>query len=164
MLRCIYYTCRLQKNTKMAKEIERKFLVTDMSFKQMAKSNVAIEQGYLSLDPDATVRVRIKGESAFLTVKSRNQGAVRDEWEYPVPVADAREMMRCCKGGCVSKVRYIVPFAGRVWEVDVFRGHNAGLIIAELELPAADTEVKLPSFVGEEVTGDVRYYNSSLIK
>lgn len=146
----------------MAKEIERKFLVTDDSFKRIAIGCGRIEQGYLSRTPEATVRVRIKGEVAFMTVKGRNRGAVRDEWEYPIPVADAREMLDILPGGAIDKTRWIVPWEGHTWEVDEFHGALAPLIVAEVELADEKEPVTLPPFVGREVTGDVRYYNSNL--
>ena len=147
----------------MGKEIERKFLVCDNSFVAMAADCVEIRQGYLSASIDATVRVRIFGHQAFITVKSRNEGAVRDEWEYEVPVQDARDILqRCCGDNVLEKKRYLVPFAGHTWEVDVFGGRLRGLVVAEVELSTADEHVQLPPFAGREVTGDARYYNSSL--
>ncbi len=147
----------------MAKEIERKFLVVDDSYKVLASGSRHIAQAYLSADPDATVRVRIAGDSAFLTVKSRNIGASRGEWEYPVPVEDARQMLALCRSGLIDKTRYFVPGAdGLTWEVDEFHGPHDGLVVAEVELPAEDVCPALPAFVGREVTGDARYYNSSL--
>ncbi len=147
----------------MAKEIERKFLVKNTSYREMSVERKDIEQGYLNREPRATVRVRIVGSEARLTVKGLNDGAVRDEWEYAVPVSDAREMIdRCASGRVIVKTRYIVPFGGRTWEVDEFGGSLAGLVVAEVELPSADADPALPPFVGEEVTGDPRYYNSSL--
>lgn len=145
----------------MAKEIERKFLVISDTFKSNPDNVTEIAQGYLSTLPEATVRVRIRGGRAFLTVKGRNDGCVRDEWEYEIPVEDAREMLgRCATGGCIIKTRYCV---GR-WEVDEFHGELEGLTVAEIEMSAPDDRIALPSFVGEEVTGDPRYYNSSLLK
>lgn len=147
----------------MAKEIERKYLVTDTSYRQMAVCERYIVQAYLNRDPKATVRVRICGDSAWLTVKGKNNGAVRDEWEYPIPVDDARAMIaRCADGRIIEKRRYVVPFDGRQWEVDEFAGDLEGLTVAEIELPDASATFDLPPFVGEEVTGDPRYYNSSL--
>ena len=149
---------------KMAKEIERKFLVCGTEYRTQAEARYEIMQGYLSADPDATVRVRIAGDNAFITVKSRNSGAVRNEWEYPVPAADAREMLRVCnRGRLIEKTRYIVSAGnGLRWEVDEFHGALDGLVVAEIELPSEDTVFGLPAFVGEEVTGDAHYYNSSL--
>lgn len=145
----------------MAKEIERKFLVANDVFFSMASRSVDIEQGYLCTDPDSTVRVRIKGDEAFITVKSRNYGATRNEWEYSIPVSDAREMMECCRG-VIKKRRFLVPYDGLVWEVDVFGGRHSGLVVAEVEIGSEDVRLSLPPFVGEEVTSDPRYYNSVL--
>ena len=147
----------------MAKEIERKFLVTDESYKSMATEIRTMMQAYLSTRPEATVRVRIADGCGFLTVKSKNRGAERDEWEYPIPVGDARIMLRrCARGSILQKRRYLVPFEGFTWEVDEFGGDHAGLVVAEVELPSADTVAPLPPFVGEEVTGDPHDYNSNL--
>ena len=148
----------------MAKEIERKFLVNDDSFKNLAVAKKIIAQGYLNTDPDATVRVRVSGDRAMLTVKSRNIGAVRGEWEYEIPVEDAMEMLRaCCGKRLIEKVRYIVPAEnGMKWEVDEFGGRHSGLILAEIELPDENTPFARPPFIGEEVTGDAAYYNSTL--
>lgn len=147
----------------MAKEIERKFLVVGDSYADMAESAVELMQGYLSRRREATVRVRIAGDKAFLTVKGENRGVVRDEWEYPVPVADARCMMQCCEGTIISKTRYLVPYSGLLWEVDRFHGVLEGLVVAEVELESEDAPLGiLPPFIGREVTGDARYYNSSL--
>ncbi len=146
----------------MATEIERKFIVDNTEFKAMAESSTRITQGYLSALIDATVRVRTRGDRGYLTVKGRNQGAVRSEWEYEIPVDDARQMLKLSQTPLLDKTRYIVPFGGHRWEIDEFHGALAGLILAEVELPAADTEVELPPFVGTEVTHDPRYYNSTL--
>lgn len=147
----------------MAKEIERKFLVTDDSYLALAISNARMMQGYLCRRPESTVRVRVTDGNAWLTVKGRNNGIVRDEWEYPVPADDAIEMLeRCADGNIIEKTRYIVPFGGLTWEVDCFAGRLEGLTIAEVELPDADCPLQLPPFVGEEVSGDPRYYNSNL--
>lgn len=154
----------------MAKETERKYLVVSDSFKSLAVKSVEIEQGYLGTDPDATVRVRVSDGRAWLTVKSRNVGATRGEWEYPVPADDAREMLRaCCGGRMIAKTRYIVPSLapdgtpdGLKWEVDVFHGRHEGLVVAEIELPSEDAVYALPPFIGREVTGEPQYYNSVL--
>ncbi len=150
----------------MAQEIERKFLVRDDSYRTMAVASIELAQAYLSTDPDATVRVRVSGERAWLTVKSRNEGAVRGEWEYMIPRADAMEMLqRCCGSTLVEKTRYIVPAEGGLrWEVDEFHGRHSGLVLAEIELPSEDTPFALPAFAGEEVTGNAAYYNSTLAK
>ncbi len=144
----------------MGKEIERKFLVNDLSFVAQATAKHHICQGYLSRKP--TVRVRILDSQAFITVKSRNLGATRQEWEYEVPLADAREMMHLCTEDLIEKTRYIVPYSGLIWEVDVFEGALSGLIVAEVELPSESTPVELPPFVGREVTGNPAFYNSAL--
>lgn len=148
----------------MAKEIERKFLVKDDTYKAFATRSCNMAQGYLSTDIDATVRVRVSGRSAWLTVKSRNSGAVRDEWEYAIPLADARQMLEICKGKVIEKTRYYVPSGNLIWEVDEYHGVHDGIVVAEIELPSADHPVTLPPFVAEEVTGDSRYYNSTLSK
>lgn len=147
----------------MAKEIERKYLVKSDEYKQMANGMRQMVQGYLNRDPRATVRVRICGDKAYLTVKGLNDGAVRDEWEYDIPVGDARQMLeRCANGSVIEKTRWLVDYKGFRWEVDEFGGSHTGLVVAEIELPDVETGFELPPFVGEEVTGDVRYYNSSL--
>lgn len=148
----------------MSKEIERKYLVCGSSYRHQAIQKKDMMQGYLSLDPDATVRIRIVGDKAFITVKSRNIGAVRNEWEYPVPIEEAKEMLRsCCKSLLIEKTRYIVEAPHNLkWEIDEFHGSLDGLVIAEIELPDEDFEVALPDFIGEDVTGNPRYYNSSL--
>lgn len=146
----------------MGVEIERKFLVADVAAAvAAARSSERIAQGYLSAVPEATVRVRLRGEHGYLTVKSKNRGAVRGEWEYEIPAADARELLALSVTPVIDKVRHVVPYGGRVWEVDVFE-RPAGVVLAEVELPDADAPVELPPWVGREVTGDARYYNSSL--
>lgn len=146
----------------MAKEIERKFLVRDSSFRDLAVKAVRILQGYLFDTARGVLRVRIKGEKAFLTLKSANRGITRNEWEYEIPVADARQMLELAGNAVLEKTRFIVPFEGKVWEVDVFEGKLAGLVLAEVELPSENTEVVLPPFVGEEVSTNPMYYNSAL--
>ncbi len=147
----------------MAVEIERKYLVKSDEWRSMSSASRHFCQFYLSVNPDCTVRVRIIDDfSAFLTVKSRNKGISRGEWEYPIPVEDARAMMKLHIGRLVIKRRHFVEFGGYTWEVDVFEGELSGLAVAEVELPSADAVVTLPPFVGKEVSGDTRYYNSSL--
>lgn len=146
----------------MAKEIERKFLVKDVSYREAASSSVEIAQGYLCREPDTTVRIRVAGECGYITVKSRNHGATRNEWEYQINVDDAREMLALCSG-VLSKTRFFVPGSdGLLWEVDEFRGALAGLVVAEIELPSEHATFALPSFAGREVTGEPEYYNSNL--
>lgn len=149
----------------MAKEIERKYLVNDDSYKVMAVKAVTIKQSYLNSDPRRTVRVRIKGNQGFLTVKGVTVRATRDEWEYPIPVSDAEEMAERLTGGWgIDKTRYIVEYGGYIWEVDEFHGRHDGLVVAEVELPSEHIAASLPPFVGQEVTGNPRYYNSTLAK
>ena len=146
----------------MAREIERKFLVASDAWRG-AGPGTSIRQGYLSLDPERTVRVRTSGGKAWLTIKGLSRGAARDEFEYEIPVKDAEAMLDGLRVGPVlEKTRTRVPFGGRVWDVDEFRGENAGLVVAEVELDAEDEKVELPPWVGREVTDDPRYYNSNL--
>lgn len=154
----------------MAQEIEYKYIVRNTDYRAMASESHEIAQGYLSRDPECVVRVRIRDKKGFLTVKGRNRPAsdsdsmeaARDEFEYEIPCADARSMLAMCKGNVINKRRYIVPFGGYVWEVDEFHGHREGLVVAEIEVSDASEEYALPPFVGENVTGDPRYYNSNL--
>lgn len=147
----------------MAKEIERKFLVKDFSFIKISSYSVHIRQAYLSTTPESTVRVRIMDNDAFLTVKGRNSGIVRDEWEFPIPKENAKEIAHSlCGGFAIDKTRYIVDYDGWKWEIDLFHGRHEGLCVAEIEMPSSDSNPPLPSFIGEEVTGDTRYYNSVL--
>jgi CYTH domain-containing protein len=147
----------------MGVEIERKFLVVGEGWRGGGLA-VEIRQGYLNLDPDRTVRVRIAGEAAFLTVKGRARGAVRAEFEYPVPVADAEALLGMCEGGVIAKTRTRLPAGDVVWEVDEFTGDNAGLVVAECELATEDQPFERPAWLGEEVTDDPRYGNSSLAR
>lgn len=148
----------------MAKEIERKFLVQG-DFAPHVTTSYRIEQGYIAATADLTVRVRIRDEEAFLTIKGRSDkaGLERDEWEWPIGVEEARSLLRF-SAGAIEKTRYIVPFEGHTFEVDRFYGANEGLVMAEVELSSRDEEFSRPEWLGEEVTGDVRYYNSQLLK
>jgi adenylate cyclase len=144
------------------KEIERKFLVKPRDFDAMAQG-VEIRQGYLAASPTRSVRVRIYGPKAFVTIKGATKGASRDEYEYEIPLEDAREILeRLCDLAPVDKVRYRIPIGNHVWEVDRFRGANEGLIVAEVELKSETEQVALPDWIDREVTGDPRYYNSNL--
>ena len=145
----------------MAVEIERKFLLKDDSWRA-GVTGTLFRQGYLSRAAERTVRVRIAGEQAFLTIKGKSQGASRAEFEYAIPVADAAAMLELCDGPLIEKNRYCIEHAGFVWEVDEFLGANAGLVVAEVELPSEATQPPLPEWVGVEVTSDARYYNSRL--
>lgn len=147
----------------MAQEIERKFLVASNSFLEKSTEKIEIAQGYLSVEPDRTVRVRVAGEKGYLTVKTRNHGAVRSEWEYQIPADEAYNMIDEAAINVILKTRYFIPEAsGLMWEVDCFHGSLEGLKIAEIELPEVDTLFEIPDFIGDEITGDPRYYNSNL--
>ena len=146
----------------MSVEIERKFLVRNNSWQGQGKET-EIRQGYLSRDIERTVRVRTMGQKAFLTIKGRNQGAARAEFEYEIPCGDALFMLQeMALKPVLEKTRTVIEFAGHTWEVDRFFGDNAGLVTAEVELSSEDEPVELPDWVGREVTGVVRYYNSAL--
>lgn len=145
----------------MAIEIERKFLVTGDDWRDSPA--VYYSQGYLSRAKERTVRVRIAGDQAFLTVKGVSNGASRVEFEYAIPLEDGREMLALCEQPLIEKYRRKLPYAGYVWEVDEFLGDNLGLVIAEIELPAENAQFEKPSWIGEEVTSDPRYFNSALI-
>lgn len=146
----------------MAVEIEYKYLVKNDNYKAMATSKVRIRQGYLNREPERTVRVRTKGERGFLTVKGKNSGASRLEFEYEIPKADAEEMLTLCMPPILDKTRYLVPFEGHVWEVDEFHGNREGLVTAEIELHSEEESYSTPNFIGENVTGNPQYYNSNL--
>lgn len=146
----------------MGLEIERKFRVKRRDFLDGCTGERLI-QGYLSHEVHATVRVRIHGDRAWLTIKGENRGAVRREFEYAVPVRDARTMLEeLCPAGIIDKTRYRLPVGDHVWEVDVFHGDNHGLWVAEIELDAEDEPFHKPDWLGDEVTHDPRYYNSAL--
>ncbi|KAA9346119.1 CYTH domain-containing protein [Adhaeribacter soli] len=147
----------------MAVEIERKFLVNKVKWQEVIKPEGSyLRQGYLLTDPEKTIRVRVKKETGYLTIKGKNEGATRAEYEYPIPVKDAEELLDKFASACITKVRYEIPVDGKVWEVDEFSGENAGLILAEIELNAEEESFTLPDWVSEEVTHDKRYYNSQL--
>ena len=149
----------------MALEIERKFLVAE-GFKPSATIFFRISQGYLNSSPERTVRVRIKGDKGFLTIKglSSENGVSRYEWEKEIPVSEAADLLRLCESGIIDKTRYIIEADGHTFEVDEFHGDNEGLILAEIELSSEDEAFTKPSWLGKEVTGDARYYNSMLMK
>jgi adenylate cyclase len=144
-------------------EIERKFLLAGTSWRALG-APVLLRQGYLSSDPARVVRVRVEGEQAYMTIKGKSSGATRGEWEYPIPLADANELLALCEQPLVEKTRRKIEFAGNVWEVDEFLGANQGLVIAEIELASEDQAFDKPDWIGEDVTHDKRYYNSNLAK
>lgn len=149
----------------MALEIERKFLLQSDAWRELVRQSgrtVLLRQGYLSSVRERVVRVRTAGEQAFMTIKGINQGITRAEWEYPIPLADANEMLAICEPGLIEKYRSTVALDGLVWEIDEFLGANAGLIIAEVELTSADQVFNKPAWLGEEVSMDTRYANSCL--
>ncbi|MBC7857247.1 MAG: CYTH domain-containing protein [Burkholderiaceae bacterium] len=146
----------------MGVEIERKFLVCGDAWRDLA-APLLLRQGYLSSHPERVVRVRIEGEAAMMTVKGRSVGASRGEWEYPIPLADAEELLRLCEQPLVEKYRRRIDFGGLIWEVDEFLGANAGLVVAEVELSSEDQVFDKPDWVGAEVSDDARYFNSNLI-
>jgi len=153
----------------MGLEIERKFLVRGDGWRHAAQRVVPMAQGYLNDvgmvdrgDMRASVRVRIEGDQAFLNIKSRELGARRQEFEYPIPLEDAHALLALCIGGQVVKRRHYVEHAGRVWEIDEFEGDNAGLVVAEIELEDVQATFEKPDWLGPEVTDVPRYYNLAL--
>ncbi len=145
-------------------EIERKFLVTSDAFKDEAFAKNIIAQGYLNTNPERTVRVRIKGEKAFLTIKGKGNesGLSRFEWEKEIPVDEAQQLLQLCEKGTIEKTRFEVKSGKHVFEIDEFYGNNNGLIIAEIELTSEEELFEKPFWLGKEVTNDNRYYNAYL--
>lgn len=147
----------------MGMEIEHKFLVVDDSWREQVTSQTRIVQGYLARTGSVTLRVRIRGDAAYVTIKGASKGISRSEYEYPIPVDDAQAMLdELADGPVVAKVRHLVPVGGHTWEVDVFGGANAPLVMAEVELGADDEEFERPSWAGSDVSDDPRYYNVNL--
>lgn len=149
----------------MAQEIERKFLVKG-DFKSLASKSTRITQGYLSSVPERTVRVRVKGEKGYITIKGigSDSGASRYEWEKEIPVSEVNELLKICEPGVIDKTRFLVKVDNHTFEVDEFYGENEGLVVAEVELSSEEEAFTKPEWLGEEVTGDVKYYNSMLMK
>ena len=148
----------------MALEIERKYLVRNDAWRR-GGNGTRYRQGYLSTDPERNVRVRSGAGRGFITIKGQTVNRARPEYEYPIPVEDADALLdTLCLKPIIEKTRYIIEHAGLRWEVDEFEGENTGLVIAEVELAAADQPVELPDWIGREVTDDPRYYNASLIR
>lgn len=148
----------------MGKEIERKFLVNGKSILNEMKGTY-FKQGYLSSIIERTVRVRVYDDKGFITIKGKNHGASRAEFEYEIPFVEALEILdNLCERPIIEKYRYILKYNGKIFEIDEFLGENSGLVMAEVEIMQENEEVDLPPWIGEEVTNDIRYYNSSLIK
>lgn len=145
-------------------EIERKFLVNNNSFLDDFSRSNRIVQGYLSSQPERTVRVRIKGENGYLTIKGKSEGFSRYEWEKEIAIEDAEKLLQICEPGVIDKIRYDIIVGTHVFEVDMFYGENEGLVLAEIELHAEDEVFEKPNWLGQEVTEDIRYYNSYLSK
>lgn len=147
----------------MAVEIERKFLVKG-EFKSKSFKSYPIRQGYLTLSDLNVVRVRVRGDKGFITIKSAAEEGhlTRSEWEYEIPVLDAEEMLKLCEDAIVDKTRYLVKVGSHIFEIDEFYGNNEGLLLAEVELESEDESFERPDWIGEEVTGNIRYYNSFL--
>ena len=150
----------------MAQEIERKFLVKNEGFKVESFKQTRITQGYLSSVPERTVRIRVKGSRGYITIKGigNHSGASRFEWEKEIPAQEVMDLMQIAEPGVIDKIRYQVQKGGYIWEVDEFYGENQGLIVAEIELQSEDESFEHPEWLGAEVTGDAKYYNSMLMK
>jgi len=147
----------------MGVEIERKFLVNLAEWQLVEKPyGNSLRQGYMIKVPEKTVRIRIANQQSFITIKGKTQGATRAEFEYEIPRNEAEQLIAGFCEDVISKIRYDMEYAGKIWEVDVFFGDNAGLIVAEIELNSEDEDFELPPWVGQEVTSDARYYNSNL--
>jgi CYTH domain-containing protein len=147
----------------MGEEIERKFLVLGDGWRETAEG-IAYRQGFLSTEPERTVRVRTAGDRGTITIKGKNVGARRAEFEYEIPLADAQQMLdTLCKRPLIEKIRYTLSEGPHTWEIDVFEGDNAGLVVAEIELGSEDEAFDKPGWVGDEVTADPRYFNSNLV-
>ena len=147
-------------------EIERKFLITSEAFKTSAFKSTRIVQGFLNTDPERTVRIRIMGDQGFITVKGKSNeaGTIRKEWEKEIEAKEAEVLLDLCEEGVIEKVRYEIKVGKHIFEVDEFFGKNEGLIVAEVELASENENFKKPGWLGEEVTGQIKYYNSQLSK
>lgn len=148
----------------MGEEIERKFLIADHSWRDLADEGTLLRQGYLSDDPQRTVRVRLAGTTGYLTIKGESKGAARAEFEFEIPGDQAARLLDdLCLRPLIEKRRYLVKWRGKTWEIDEFSGVNEGLLVAEVELDSPDEVVDIPAWAGREVTTDPRYYNASLV-
>lgn len=148
----------------MAREIERKFLLANATWRTQVQASTPLRQGYLCGNTQASVRVRIAGEQATLNIKSATLGIERQEFEYPIPLADAQTLLDELASHCIEKIRHSVPVGAHHWEIDEFLGANAGLTVAELELATPDAAFPRPDWLGEEVSHDPRYYNTELAR
>lgn len=149
----------------MGKEIERKFLLRHNGWRKYASKGLRMRQGYLNSDRLCSIRIRIAGDQAHLNIKSATLGISRIEFDYPIPLPDAEQILdQLCVRPLIQKTRYLIEHAGHVWEIDVFEGENAGLVVAEVELEDVDEAFELPDWVGGEVSEDPRYYNVWLVK
>jgi len=149
----------------MGIEIERKFLVANQSWREQADKGTLYRQGYLIGAKQASVRIRIEGEDAFLNIKSMTLGVTRQEYQYPIPLSDAIQLLdNLCEKPLIEKTRYKLHYAEHEWEIDVFAGDNTGLIVAEVELRSEHEQIELPGWIGVEVSADPRYYNVNLVK
>ena len=146
----------------MGTEIERKFLLANDTWRKKIQKSTIIRQGFLNTAPERTVRIRQKGDKGFLTIKGKNEGIARQEFEYEIPLNEAQELLNMCLPHLIEKERFIVLENDLIWEIDVFEGNNKGLIVAEVELENIAQTIILPAWVGQEVSDDIRYYNSNL--
>lgn len=147
-------------------EIERKFLTNSSEFTKLAKAQHIIKQGYLNSDAERTVRVRVKNDKGFLTIKGKSNlsGTSRFEWEQEIPLNDAAALLALCEDFIIEKTRYLIDFQNHTFEVDIFHGANEGLILAEIELETEEEAFEKPTWLGKEVTGELQYYNSYIAK
>lgn len=148
----------------MAIEIERKFLLLNSDWRKAVYDQKKIFQGYLSSNPERTVRVRVSDQKGIITIKGKSQGNSRAEYEYNIPLTDADELIKLCENPIISKTRYLVKIEEKVWEIDEFSGENQGLIVAEVELQSETERITFPSWIGKEVSSEKRFFNASLIK
>lgn len=148
----------------MGQETERKYLVKTRSFQDEAFKKEAVKQGYLSMDPEKTIRIRTKDGAGYITIKGKTTGFSRMEYEYAIPYGDAVEMLKHFCDTTIEKVRYYINYQHFLWEVDVFEGDNEGLVMAEIELPDEKTTFEKPEWIGKEVTGNPAYYNAMLVQ
>lgn len=146
----------------MPTEIERKFLVCSDSWRDLVEHSEHYAQGYLANTPLSSIRVRMSDRNAWLNIKRAVQGVQRAEFDYPIPMQDARELLRLCEGHVIEKTRHHVRYGNKLWEIDVFEGDNEGLVVAEIELTSADEFFERPAWLGEEISYDLRYYNNML--